>query len=75
MNEVTYGSDHISLTLSNVLNFVFIYFVATEKKKIRRSINSNNKNIYAWNQHYYYFDLPKIRVGQARTTKNQVALA
>ena len=47
MNEVTYGSDHISLTLSNVLNFVFIYFVATEKKKIRRSINSNNKNIYA----------------------------
>ena len=22
-----------------------------------------------WNQYYYYFDLPKIRVGQARTTK------
>ena len=27
-----------------------------------------------WNQ-YYYFDLPKIRVGQAHTTKNYVAFA
>ena len=26
-------------------------------------------NIYMWNQ-YYYFDLPKVRVGRARTTKN-----
>ena len=24
---------------------------------------------------YYYFDLPNIRVGRARTTKNQVAFA
>ena len=23
-----------------------------------------------WNQYYYYFDLPKFRVGQAYTTKN-----
>ena len=27
-----------------------------------------------WNQ-YYYFDLPKITVGRARTTKNLVAFA
>ena len=27
-----------------------------------------------WNQ-YYYFDLLKIRVGRARTTKNQFAFA
>ena len=27
------------------------------------------------NQYYYYFDLPKIRIGRVRTTKNQVAFA
>ena len=26
-----------------------------------------------WNQ-YYYFDLPKIKVGRTRTTKNEVTL-
>ena len=26
-------------------------------------------------QYYYYFDLPKIRVGRARTTKNKVAFS
>ena len=25
-----------------------------------------------WNQYYYYFDLPEIRVGQACTTKNKL---
>ena len=26
-----------------------------------------------WNQYCYYFDLPKIRAGEARTAKNEVA--
>ena len=28
------------------------------------------RNVYIGNQYYYYFGLPKIRVGRARTTKN-----
>ena len=38
INKVTYRNDHISLLrdsmLPNVLNFAFIYFIVTEKKKI-----------------------------------------
>ena len=26
-----------------------------------------------WNQYCYYFDLPKIRAGEARTAENEVA--
>ena len=28
-------------------------------------INSINKNIYAWNQYYYYYDIQIIRVGRS----------
>ena len=72
-------SNYISLLcdsmLSNVLIFRFYPFYCNRKEKnhIRRKINSNKKNIYLWNQ-YYYFDLPKIRVRQACMTKNWVAL-
>ena len=41
-----------------------------EKGKIIGNTNSKKINIYVGNQYYYYFGLPKIRVGQARTTKN-----
>ena len=61
--QVTYETAYISLlrdsTMSNVLNLFFMYH-------IRNIINNKN---------YYYFDLPKIRVGRARTTKNKVAFA
>ena len=58
-------------TLSSVLNFRFYLFYCNrnEKDHIRRKINRKNQNIDAWNQYYYYFDLPKIRVGQFCTTK------
>ena len=69
--QVTYETAYISLlrdsTMSNVLNLFFIYH-------IRNIINNKKRNFYMGN-HYYYFDLPKIRVGRARTTKNKVAFA
>ena len=46
----------------------FINFIATQKDHIRRKLNNNNKKNYMWNQ-YHYFDLQKIRLGQACTTK------
>ena len=64
-------------TVSSALNFCFLSILLHPKRKryyIRRKINSKEKNVYIWNQ-YYYFDLPKIGVGRARTTKNQVAFA
>ena len=66
-------SDHISFlrysTMSSALNFCFISILLQPKrKKIWRKINSKNKNIYMWNQ-YYYFDLPKIGVGRTHTAK------
>ena len=74
--QVTYETYHMSLlhdsTMSNVLHFCFFmlfYCNLKEKDHIRRIIKSKNRNIYKWNQYYYYFDLPKIRVGRARTTK------
>ena len=42
------------------------------KDHFRRKMNSKNKNICVSNQFYYYFDLPKIRVGWGRTTKNKL---
>ena len=64
--------------MSSALNFCFLYTLLQppppppkKKDHIRWKINSKKKNISMWNQ--YYFDMPKIRVGQARTTKNQVA--
>ena len=53
------------------LPFLFNYF-ELKKKHIRRKIN-RKKNVYMSNQCYYYFDLPKIKVGQAHTIKNYVA--
>ena len=52
--------------------FVFIDFIATQKKKIILGENEivKRKNIYMLNQHYYYFGLPKIRIIWAHTTKN-----
>ena len=41
---------------------------------ILRKVNSKEKNIYMWNQ-YYYFYLPKIKVGRANTTKIEVTFA
>ena len=56
-------------------NFYLFYCNPKEKDHIRRKINSKKiKIVYIWNQYYYcYFDLPKIRVGRARKTKNYVA--
>ena len=56
----------------SVLTFCLCLFCCNRKEKdhVRRKINSKNKSIYAWNQYYYYFGLPKIRVSQAHTTKN-----
>ena len=52
------------------VNYIFIlnlfYYNIKEKDPIRRKIN-DKKVIYMWNQ--YYFHLPKINVGRARTTK------
>ena len=60
-------------TMSNALNicccFSVFYCNLKEKDQIRRIINSKKRNIYMRNQ-YYYFDLTRIRVGQAHTTKN-----
>ena len=58
--------------MSNALKFWFFYVFycnLKEKNHIRRIINGKKGNIYMWNQYCYYFDLPKFRVGQARTTK------
>ena len=64
-----YETDLISLLhdspMSSVLNFCFSYTLLQPK----RNIKGKKKNVYIRNQ-YYYFDLPKIRIGQARTTKN-----
>ena len=62
-------------TLSNVLKFHFYLFHCNLKEKdhVRRNVNSKNKNIYKWNQYYYYFDFPKTRVSWVHTTKNYVA--
>ena len=35
----------------------------------------SKKKVFMRNQHYYYFDLLKIKVGRARTTKNKVVFA
>ena len=64
-----YESDLIFLLrdspMSSVLDFRFSYTLLQPKRKI----NGKKKNVYMRKQ-YYYFDLPKIRVGRARTTKN-----
>ena len=73
--QVTYEAEHISLlrdsAMSNALNFCFYIFYCNLKEKdhTKRIIDSKKINIYLGNQ-YYYFGLPKIRVGRAHTTKN-----
>ena len=64
-----YESDIISLLCDSIndakcCEFCFLCSLSKPKTKI----NDKKKNVYMWNQ--YYFDLPKIRVGQACTTKN-----
>ena len=63
-----YERDLISLlcdsTMSNALNFCFKCTLL----KLKRKINHKNKNVYMLNQNY--FDLPKITVDRACTTKN-----
>ena len=70
--QVTYETDYISLLgdskMSNACFCYVFYFDLKEKDYIRRIINSK-ENKYMWNQ-YYHFDLPKIRIGRVRTTKN-----
>ena len=73
--QVTYEAEHISLlrdsAMSNALNFCFYIFYCNLKEKdhTKRIIDSKTINIFLGNQYYYYFGLPKIRVGRARTTK------
>ena len=77
IKKVMYGNGHISLLhdskLSNILNFCFYLFYCNRKEKdhIRKRINSKNKNIYAWNQYYYYF---VIKVGYASANKKSSCL-
>ena len=52
-------------------NVFYVIYFQKEKYHIRRNINSKKRNVYMQNQ-YYYFDLPKVRFGRARTTKNYV---
>ena len=66
--QVTYEVDYISLlwdsAISSALNFCFyvLYRDLKENDHIKRNENSEKRNIYVRNQ-YYYFGLPKIRVG------------
>ena len=58
--------------MSSAPNFYFFFYVFycnLKEKYIKRNVDSKKRNICTGNQ-YYYFDLPKIRVGQACTTKN-----
>ena len=59
---------------NSAIHASFPFFKLKEKDYIKRKIHSE-KIVYMKNQCYYYFDLPKIRVGQVRTTKNLVAFA
>ena len=70
--QVTYEIDHIPVLRDSIIRkYVFTYFVnLKEKDQIKRNINSKKRDVYIGNQHYYYFGLPKIRVGRARTTNN-----
>ena len=52
-----------------------LYWNLKEKHHVSRNINGKKRKVYIWSQCYYYFDLPKIRVGQARTTKTLVVFA
>ena len=56
--------------INALTTFLFDIFELKEKDHIRRKIHSE-KSVYMRNKcYYYYFDLAKIRVGWARTTKN-----
>ena len=73
--QVTYETNHMSLVVIQQYqmhkSFLFYVFYCNLKEKdhIKEIINSKKRNIYMRNKYYYYFDLPKIRVGLARTTK------
>ena len=72
--QVTYEIDHISLlrdsTTSSVpiFFFFFVFYCNLKEKYIKRNVDSKKRNVYTGNQ-YYYFDLLKIRVGQALQQK------
>ena len=66
--QVTYEIDYIPV-LRDFL--CILYGNLKEKDHIKRNINSKKRVVYIGNQYYYYyFRLPKIRVGRARTMNN-----
>ena len=63
--QVTYETNHISLFL------LFMSLLCSKRKNhIARNINSKKKEMFISEIKKYYVDLPKIRVGPARVTKN-----
>ena len=57
--------------MSSAPNFCFCFYVFycnLKEKYIKRNVDSKKRNVYTGNQ-YYYFDLLKIRVGQALQQK------
>ena len=69
-NQMSYSEIQ---QISKALNFCFYisYCNLKEKERIKRNINSKKKHVYIANQYYYYFRLPRIRVGiRVGTTKN-----
>ena len=66
-----HGVEETCAIMSSALNFYFWCILLWSKKiYIRRNINLKKGEVCMWNQYYYCFDLPKIRVGRAHTTKN-----
>ena len=70
--QVAYEIDHVSLLQDSSKLLFFYVFCCNPKEKgqITRNINIKKGNLYIGNQYYYYFGLPKIRIGWVHTTKN-----
>ena len=64
---------YIGVKYCKFFAFYLFYFNRKEKGNISRKTD-RMKNYHLWNQYYSYFDLAKIRIGQAHTTKNIVLL-
>ena len=62
-------SSLYSVIQQSQVHYIFVFDIfycdLKEKYNIGRNINSKKRNLYARSQ-YYYFDLPKIRVGRGR---------
>ena len=54
-----------------------MYLIAIQKKKIilEELYIEKKRNIYMWNQYYYYFNSPKFWFDWAHTTKSYVAFS